>query len=169
MKIIILAFAALMLQGCLKTYSLVESDTTTKLVVNDISLPEYQTFLFLNSMETVVTIQDGKPSCPFDGGFSTKNHLGDIRLTKNMSSKVINLENTHSAYATFTVTENIANGSKVCKSSMRIDPKPEKKYKLSVNGQECTAALYEARSNSDEYIRSNDVAYGGFRDERLCI
>jgi len=169
MKNILIVVVALILQGCLKTYSVVESDSTTKLVVNDIYLPQYQTVLLLNSMDTVVTLQAGEPSCPFDGGFYTNNHLGDIKLTKKASTKVININYSQPLYASYTITENLPGGSSVCKSSLRLDPQPEMKYKLSINGRECTAAVYESRLNSEDYIRSDHAQFGSYRDERLCL
>lgn len=169
MKKTILVLITFMLQGCLKTYSVAESETTTKLIVNDIYLPEYPSLLLLNSMQTVVTLQESKPACPFDGGITLKNHLGDIKLTKSESSKVINIDNSQAIYISIAITETIGSGSKVCKSSARIDPKADKNYKLSINGRECTAALYEAQNHSSDFIRSDDVAFGEFRDERMCI
>lgn len=168
MKKTTIILLCLVLQACGKTYSLAKSDSTTTMVVNDIYLPSYKTILFLNTMNTLVTMQSSLPGCPFDGGFMLKNHLGDIKLTQKKSTQLVNIDKIRSTYASYTVTEHLPGGFSECKSSLRIDPKPFKKYRLSINGKECMAALYEANLNGGEFVRSSDAVFGSFRDERLC-
>ena len=168
MKLIAVILLSLLLQACVKNYEMQASENTTKLIVDDIYLPSYKSYL-LNTMDTVVSIQSGKPKCPYDGGFVKRNHLGDLRLTKSSSSKSINVNKDEPLYLSYTITETILNVTSTCKASVRLDVKNGKEYKFSINSKECTAAIYESVVGQEKYVRSDSGQGGKFMDERLCI
>ena len=161
-----------MLQVSLSTYADIGTDSNTRLVVNQISLPKNKTPLSFDSISTIVTMEGDQSVCPFNGrGRGNAGLSAQTKLTELRSSGAIYIDSSLPAYASFTVIKAIENsvGSARCDFSLRIDTKPEKKYKLAVNGQECTVELYEDSKNSDEYILSDDIAIGGYRDAKLCI
>lgn len=169
-------YVVLLISSCVNIgeYNYVKKtdEATTKLIIEDTYAAHFPGMPLFTRYLNFVRIYDSNQGCPYSSAISNASeragYLGKVTLTKKNPIQTINIEKTRHKYIDIHRKIDIANTSKWCNLTLRLDINPQNSYHLKFDGEVCSAELYTTMGESEALVVSNDMVSARIADERLC-